>query len=365
MHAIDRLLLDRAEELAARACGNTAPNPPVGAVVASGERVLGEGYHHRAGEAHAEVHALRAAGDAAHGATLYVTLEPCNHHGRTPPCAQAVVDAGIARVVVGAMDPNPRTAGGGVAHLREAGIAVDVVDDPQALALIEPFSVAIRAERPYVALKLAASLDGYIAAQPGRQEWLTGAEARAFVRDLRIAYDAAGVGAGTVRVDDPQLTVRPAHHRLQPYRRVVFCETAPVPNERAIFAPADGYGRTVVLAPAGARAAFAPLEAAAEVVFAGAADCMELDLAAALHALRERGITSLLCEGGPTLAARLLERRLVDRLYWLTAPRLLQGRSAVPALAPVTEGALPGIDVDRVERLGGDVLVSAKVLRDV
>ena len=205
-----------------------------------GARTLGEGFHRFRGEAHAELEAIRSAAAAdLHGATLYVTLEPCDHAGLTPPCTGAVVDAGIGRVVIGAMDPNPRTAGAGVARLRSAGVAVEIAEDSLALALIEDFAKAVRSPQPYLRLKLAASLDGYVAAQPG-STWLTGAHAREYVRELRATHDAVLVGAGTVRVDDPQLTVRPPRSRHRPYVRVVACESAPVPVGRRMFAPSEG-----------------------------------------------------------------------------------------------------------------------------
>ncbi|HTU81557.1 MAG TPA: bifunctional diaminohydroxyphosphoribosylaminopyrimidine deaminase/5-amino-6-(5-phosphoribosylamino)uracil reductase RibD, partial [Candidatus Acidoferrales bacterium] len=258
--AIDRLYLQRAYELAARGLGSTAPNPPVGAVIVSGGRIAGEGYHHRAGEAHAEVNALAQAGEAARGATAYVSLEPCNHAGQTPPCTQALLEAGIARVVAGTLDPNPRTDGRGAAFLRERGVWVDVAEDARARELIEPFGRQVRGQRPYVGLKMAMSLDGAIASEPGVAHWLTSDGVRSFVRELRAAYDAVMVGAGTVRVDDPQLTVRPAHHRERPYVRVVLCETGAVDPNRRVFAAVPGYADTIVLAPAGARTRFAVLE---------------------------------------------------------------------------------------------------------
>ena len=226
--SLDRLYLDRAYELAARGIGSTSPNPPVGAVVVRDGKILGEGYHHVAGAPHAEANALAQAGDAL-GATLYVSLEPCNHVGRTPACAQTVVDAGIRRAVIGTFDPNPRTNRGGVARLREAGIEVEIAGDTRALQLVEPFARAVRDKRAYLTLKMAMSVDGAITSKPGVQEWITGEPERLYVRDLRIAHDAVMVGAGTVRVDDPQLTVRPPHDRLRPYVRVVVCETDSVP----------------------------------------------------------------------------------------------------------------------------------------
>lgn len=358
MTPLDRLYLSRAVELARRALGDTSPNPPVGAVIVRDGRVLGEGFHHRAGDPHAETEAMRAAGDV-RGATMYVSLEPCNHVGRTPACAQTLVDAGIARVVVGIEDPNPKTAGGGIARLRAAGIVVEIAHDAGAQATIDIFTRSVRLTRPYLALKLAMSLDGYITSKPGVQEWLTCEEERAYVRELRIGHDAVMVGAGTVRVDDAQLTVRPPHARRQPFRRIVACESGAVEPASRIFDEVEGYDRSIVLAPAGARATFAPLEGRAEVVYVGDAEATTLDLSAAMRALRERGISSILCEGGPTLGARLLAEGLVDRLYWAIAPRLLSNPDAVPVLAGAHLAAIRReLRFERSERVGDDVVVT-------
>lgn len=330
---------------------------------------LGEGYHHRRGEPHAEVEALRAAAAAGadvRGATAYVSLEPCNHHGRTGPCSEALIAAGIARVVVGARDPNPAAAGG-IARLREAGIDVEVADDAAARDLIERFAFWIAAPLPFVTLKMAMSLDGAIAPHPGGTYAVTGGPARERVRDLRFEHDAVMVGAGTIRIDDAALTVRPHRTRRKPYVRVVVCETDAVPAASRVFAapetaPAGAYARTIVLAPGGRRDRFAALEPIADVVYPGVPDATLLDLGAALRALRERGIATVLCEGGPTLAGRLLERRLVQRIMWFIAPRFLQTPQAVPVLAGADlTRAADGWRFDRVERVGEDMLVSARV----
>jgi diaminohydroxyphosphoribosylaminopyrimidine deaminase/5-amino-6-(5-phosphoribosylamino)uracil reductase len=339
----------------------------VGCVVVRDGATLGEGWHHRAGEPHAEVEALRDArsrGNDPRGATAFVSLEPCDHHGRTPPCTQALVDAGIARVVIGALDPNPKTAGSGARRLRDAGIAVDVVDDHAARALIERFRWTIVHDVPYVTLKLAASLDGYVASRPGEQRWLTGPLARERVRDLRIEHDAVMVGAGTIRVDDPLLTVRPHATRRKPYARIVACETdAFRPESRVLTPPADApggaYRPTIVLAPGGARTTFAALEPLADVVYSGPADATELDLAPALRSLRGRDITTILCEGGPTLAGRLLAAGLVQRIVWFVAPAFLRTDDAVPALAGAGLSDRNGWRFDRIERVGDDMLLSA------
>jgi diaminohydroxyphosphoribosylaminopyrimidine deaminase/5-amino-6-(5-phosphoribosylamino)uracil reductase len=266
--------------------------------------------------------------------------------------------------VISVLDPNPRTAGGGVRRLRESGIAVEVRDDPAALALLERFRWTIVSDRPYVTLKMASSLDGCIATRPGEQHWLTGAPARERVRELRVEHDAVMVGAGTIRVDDPQLTIRPHATRRKPYRRIVVCESDPVSPASRVFAPpadgpADAYARTIVLAPAGARARFAPLEDVAELLYAGDPNVPTLDLEAALVALRERDVTSVLCEGGPTLAGRLLARGLVQRIVWLVAPLFLRGAHAIPVLAGAELDGLDGWRFDRIERLGEDVMLSA------
>ena len=329
---------------------------------------LGEGWHHRRGEPHAEVEALldaRRRRTPVRGATAYVSLEPCNHHGRTPPCSEALIASGIARVVIGARDPNPKTAEGGIRRLREAGIPVEQLALPQAAGLIVPFRWTIAQPLPFVTLKMAMSLDGYIATRASRQHWLTGAAARERVRELRAAHDAVMVGAGTVRVDNPQLTVRPYATRRKPYTRVVVCETDTIAPDSSVLAPpADApkgtYRPTIVLAPAGARRRFAALEARADVVYVGGEAETQLDLREAMLALRAREITTVLCEGGPTLAGRLLEHGLVQRALWLVAPVFLRANGAVPALAGA---AMPGNGwiVTGTERVGDDVLVATQL----
>ena len=352
--------------MAERGRGNTVPNPCVGAVVARADLTLGEGFHHAHGAQHAEVEALEAtrnAGRDARAATLYVSLEPCSHDGLTPACTRAIRDAGIARVVIGARDRNP-VAAGGAERLRDGGVTVDVADDPAAEAIVEDFASALASPRPYLTLKMAASLDGFVAAQRG-STWLSGERARDFVRDLRIAHDAVLVGARTVRIDDPQLTVRPSRARPRPYRRIVVCGSKPVPAEARVFEPVEGYARAVVLALKLYRERFAPLESVADVIYVGDIDATRLDIEAALEALKAREIFSVLCEGGPILAGALLERRLVDRLHWIVAPQLLANKDAVPALARANvAGALPEFRFDRVERLGDDFLLSARFARE-
>jgi diaminohydroxyphosphoribosylaminopyrimidine deaminase/5-amino-6-(5-phosphoribosylamino)uracil reductase len=338
-------------------------------VIVRDGRTLGEGWHHRKGEPHAEAEALRVARDAGEdvrGATMYVSLEPHDHESTMPRCSIAVIDAGIARVVVGALDPNARTHGNGVARMRDAGVAVDVVDDPPSLALIERFAYTIDSVLPFVTLKMAMSLDGFVAPRPGIHR-VTGEEARERVYDLRAEHDAVMVGAGTVRVDDPLLTIRPHRTRVKPYARVVVCETAPLPLASRVFAPPsdaprDSYRPTIVLAPAGLAEAFAPLSEQCEVLLCGELEARQLDLRAAMLALRGTGIATVLCEGGPTLAARLIAAGLVERIVWFVAPEFFAGPDAVPVLNGASLGAIAnGWSFDGVERVGNDLMFTARL----
>jgi diaminohydroxyphosphoribosylaminopyrimidine deaminase/5-amino-6-(5-phosphoribosylamino)uracil reductase len=309
-------LLERALDLAERGRGTTHPNPVVGAVVERGGEVVGEGWHDRAGGRHAEVVALEQAGERARGATMYVTLEPCAHHGRTPPCADAVVAAGIARVVVGAADPDPRTDGRGIARLREAGVEVEVVDDPRARRQNEAWRVWAALGRPFVTLKLAATLDGRVAV-PGTR-WITGEESRRFVHELRAASDAVAVGMGTVRADRPALTARDVGATRQP-RRLAFGR-GPLP---------EGVDLELVDEP----------------------------VADALRRLGSEGVQSLLLEGGPTLATAFLRDDLVDKVLVFVAP-VLAGEGPTILAGPV--GAVRLHDVTSSLH-GDDVLLTAYV----
>jgi len=324
----DRAHLERALELAERGRGTTHPNPVVGAVVVRDGEVVGEGWHERPGGPHAEVVALEAAGDRARGATLYVTLEPCAHHGRTPPCADAVVAAGIARAVVGAGDPDPRTDGGGIARLREAGIEV-VTAEPDLAARAKRQNEAFRtwasAGRPFVIYKAAVTLDGRVAAAGGDARWVSGEESRRRVHELRAASDAVAVGMGTVRAESPLLTARDVDAPRQP-RRLAF-GSAPLP---------DGSELELVDGP----------------------------LPEALARLAREGVQSLLLEGGPTLAGAFLRARLIDKVVLFLAPKLVGGDDAPPLFAgpgaPTLAQAVPlrGLEVGRS---GEDVVLTAYI----
>jgi diaminohydroxyphosphoribosylaminopyrimidine deaminase/5-amino-6-(5-phosphoribosylamino)uracil reductase len=328
--ARDERLMRRALELAARGLGETNPNPVVGCVVARRDRIVGEGYHRRAGGPHAEVLALRQAGARARGATLYVTLEPCAHRGRTPPCAPLVAEAGLARVVVAIRDPDPRVSGRGLGRLRRAGVRVSLgVCAAEAESLNRRFLTAARRRRPFVLLKAALTLDGRIATASGRSKWLTSPAARRQARALRRLHDAVLVGIGTALADDPLLLPEPRTRR--PFTRVVLDTRLRLSPSSRLVRSASSRAPVLVVAaePAPARRRRA-LEARGVTVVTVAASGA-IPPARALAALYARGLTSLMVEGGSEVLGSFLAERLVDEVALFRAPLLLGGRGSVPA----------------------------------
>jgi diaminohydroxyphosphoribosylaminopyrimidine deaminase / 5-amino-6-(5-phosphoribosylamino)uracil reductase len=357
----------RAIDLGLNGRGLAPPNPMVGAVVVRDGNIVGEGWHEGPGTPHAEVRALRAAGDRAKGATLYVTLEPCSHHGRTPPCAPAVRDAGVARVVAGMRDPNPAVDGGGVAILRAAGVEVEEGTlGPEVEELVAGFARHILTGFPLVTLKMAASLDGRTAASDGSSRWISGEAARQDAHGLRSRAGAVVVGAGTAIVDDPSLTVRLGGYRGRQPVRVLVDSRGRTPASRAMFdAAAPTLVATTPHAPAAARAAWAA--AGAEVALFEAARSGGVSLPALVVALGKREIQDVLIEGGPTLAWAALEAGVVDRLVMYLAPKLIGGAAAPGVLSgagvATIADAVP-IELTSVEEIGGDLKVVAVVHRD-
>lgn len=325
--ATDHLLMARALRLAGRGAWTTRPNPMVGCVIAHGEEVVGEGFHQRAGGPHAEVFALQAAGGRARGATAYVTLEPCAHYGRTPPCALALIEAGVARVVAAMADPFPDVDGGGFTLLRQAGIAVEVgLLADQARALNAGFLSRIERGRPLLRVKLAGSLDGRTAMANGESKWITGEAARVDVQQWRARAGAILSGAATVLADDPLLTARPEQGEFLPPLRVVLdarLRTLECARVREGDAPTLYLHDPALTAPVleGAEFAASPLQADGR-----------FDLAAVMALLAARGINEVHVEAGPTLCGALLQAGLVDELLLYIAP-LLMGDSARPLLA--------------------------------
>jgi len=356
----DVLHMRRALELAERGWGQTAPNPMVGAVVVRDDIVVGEGFHERYGEAHAEVNALRAAGERARGSTLYVSLEPCAHVGKTPPCTGAIIAAGVSRVVAAIRDPSP-VARGGVETLRTAGVEVRVgVERERALELNASFFNAQASDRPWVVLKLAVSADGAIADLTGTQRWITGPESRAEVHRMRANADAVAVGVGTLLGDDPALTVRDAPPPRLPPRRVVFDSRLRTPLAANVVRTALDVPTIFVAshnAPSESRVALE--RAGAEVVAANG-------LSDALVLLRQREIRSLFCEGGARLAGSMLAAGLVDRLA-IFRSQMLIGPSRLGAFEfapPRFEDRLSDFPV--VMRRGfGDDELTTYALREV
>ena len=334
---LDSEWMARALRLARRADYRTSPNPMVGCVVAAGGVAVGEGLHERAGGPHAEVVALRAAGDRARGATVYVTLEPCSHHGRTPPCARALIEAGVARVVIAMLDPDPRVQGRGVRLLRDHGVHVDIgVGAEEASELNRAYLHHRLTGRPLVSAKFACTLDGRIATRTGESRWITGEVARRHAHRLRHEHDAVLVGVGTVLADDPLLTARFPGAR-QPLKVVL-----------------DRQGRT----PETARVRLGP---APLLIDSGE------DLPGLLECLGGRGVLSLLVEGGARVLGSFFDAGLVDRVYAYLNPSVLGGERAPMAVAGVGAATLAErtrLARVRSERLGDDILISGDVHRD-
>lgn len=357
--AFDRLAMTRAHELAARGLETTHPNPRVGCVVARGTHIVGEGWHAYAGEPHAEVLALEAAGAAARGATAYVTLEPCAHHGRTPPCVDALIAAGIARVVFAVGDPHPAVDGKGAAALRAAGIGVEAgLMQKEARELNPGFFMRHERGRPFVRVKLAASLDGRTALAGGESRWITGEAARADVQRWRARSSAVMTGIGTVLADDPRLDVRePAGVRRQPLRVVLDTELRTPAHARLLAAP----GEVIVMTCSRDASRHAALAAKGvrivPIVAAGATPAARVDLAAALAALAQLEVNELLVEAGPALAGAFIEAALVDELLLYVAPVLLgpQGRPLAALSEPRSLTDAPRFTIVEQAAVGEDV----------
>lgn len=337
-----------------------SPNPRVGAVIAKGDEVIAVGAHRCAGTEHAEMVALAAAGPRAKGADLYVTLEPCNHFGLTPPCAEAIVAAGIRRVTFGCLDPNPRVRGGGIELLRRAGIQViGGVRGDEAEVLVEDFRKTVTTGQPFVTLKLAQTLDGRLATRTGDTKWVTGPEARAQAHRLRREHDAVLVGIGTVLADDPALTVRLVRGK-SPKRVIVDSHLRTPPKAAALKG-----GALVLCADAPARRRAALENAGAEIVVVPGRDG-RVDLKKGMRALAKRGVLAVLAEGGGEIAGALLGAGLVDHVVLFVSPRLVGGRGAVPSIGGEGVARLAQafrVESVRVGRVGDDLRIEGRVSR--
>lgn len=353
----------RALTLARRGIGHTSPNPMVGAVLVNDTgAIIAEGYHRKAGGPHAEAAALARAGESARGATLYVTLEPCNHTGRTPPCTDAIIASGVRRVVCATADPNPQVAGGGLKRLRQAGIEVLLHDgEREAEELNRAFFTWCRLHRPWVTLKAAMSLDGKVATDAGESKYLTQQRARRHAHELRRTHDAILVGSGTILADDPQLTYRGAARGTDPVR-VVLDSRGRIADVAAIFR-GDSPTPVLVFTTASASTAWerSIFSAGAEVIRVVDDAAGRVSVDAVLAELADRRILSVLVEGGPTVHQSFLRHRLADRWVGYWAPLIIGG-----VIAPSPVGGpgfsltdAPRLTIETVRRLTPDVMVDA------
>ena len=362
----DIKFMRRALELAQMAEGDTSPNPMVGAVIVDGNgNIVGEGYHHKAGQPHAEINALAAAGDKAKGATVYVTLEPCSHYGRTGPCCEALIEAGVKRVVSAVTDPNPLVAGRGLNRLREAGIEVtEHVCEDEAKKLNEKFFFWITHKRPFVSLKYAMTLDGRLAAAGGDSKWITGTEARTYAHYLRKTHDAVLVGKNTVLQDDCELTTRMVEGK-NPIR-IVLDSNAAIPLNAKIL---NGEAKTII-----AVSEAAPQDKLDELQKLTTVEVLKLpqrnghlDLQVLLEKLAAMEITSVLVEGGSEVHGAFNDAGLAERVYAFIAPKIIGGKNAI---GPV--GGIGGTDMGKAlqlhgveyKQLGADFLITGRTERD-
>jgi diaminohydroxyphosphoribosylaminopyrimidine deaminase/5-amino-6-(5-phosphoribosylamino)uracil reductase len=371
---IDLRHLERAIELARLGGAAVSPNPQVGAVIAAGEETLGEGWHRVVGGPHAEVEAIRAAGGRdLSGATLYVSLEPCAHHGRTPPCTDAIRAAGIKRVVVASDDPSEHASGRGLGILRDEGVEVVLADgeiSASARLINQPFRKHARTGHPWVLFKSAMSLDGKVATRAGDSRWISGEASRHLVHEWRSACDVVAVGIGTALADDPQLTARPeslggpAGGPVRQPRRVVFDSLARLPLDSHLVATAHSVPLTVVVSRAAPRAATDSLAGHGVEVLVASGENEPARLRSALAQLGASGVGSILLEGGPRLAGAFLDAGEIDEIRLFIAPIVLGGRSARDPLesegAELVADAVRALTLD-CERHGDDLLVTARL----
>ena len=349
--------------LAKRGLGLTSPNPPVGCVIVRSGKVIGRGYHRRAGLPHAEIEALRRCKKNTRGADMYVTLEPCNHHGRTPPCTEAIIDAGIKRVFVGMKDPNPLVSGRGIRRLESSRIEVITgILEENCRALLEPYIKFVKEKRPFVTLKLASSLDGRIATSTGESRWITGEDSRRFVHRLRSRVDCVMVGGGTVVKDDPELTVRLARGR-NPARAVVDSTLSVPPGARILASAREGPTIFFTTRRSSKKKRKDLEEKGAEVVLVPASED-GVDLKRVMEEFYRRGMVSILIEGGGRLAASAIRAGVVDRVLFFISPCILGG-DAMPAVSELHVkrlGEAPFLRDVKTKRFSRDLLVEGRLI---
>ena len=363
--SIDRNFMRRALELATAARGRTSPNPMVGAVLVKDGKVVGEGFHAFAGSDHAECVAIRDAQGHANGATLYVTLEPCCHYGKTPPCASLIVQAGIRRVVAACQDPNPAVNGKGFEALRAAGIEADVgCLAEEAVRLNEAFFTFVRLGRPFVIMKIAASLDGKIATRTGESRWITGESARHHVHQVRNVVDVVLVGIGTVLRDDPMLTTRLGVEDQRDPARIIVDNLARLPLRAKVINRASTAPTYIAVSEMASQARLEALEREGVQVIRVEESPRRVSLACLLQTLGKMGFLSVMIEGGAEINASALTEGVVDKILLFMAPMLVGGRSSASAVAgegiDTFSQATHLVDV-RIERFDGDILVEGYI----
>lgn len=364
MHYSDDLkYMHRALELAIVARGRTRPNPVVGAVIVNGGEIVGQGYHKQAGTPHAEVHALQQAGLRANGATLYVTLEPCNHYGKTPPCTKAIIEAGIKKVVVATLDPNPRVCGQGMKALTEAGIETTIgIMEAEAQKINEAFFTKIIKGRPFVSLKVAMTLDGKIATYSGNSRWITGEKSRHYVHELRNIYDVIMVGIGTVLMDDPLLNTRLGGVDSRDPIRAIVDSNLQIPLASQIVKSAKEQPTMVFCSKQADKQSEAQLIIQGIEVIRVKGEADKLDIEEIVSIIGHKGYNSILLEGGAGLNTAMLEQRLIDKLYWFIAPKIIGGSQAPgPIGGPgvsIMDDAIK-LDSISINRFGQDIMITA------
>lgn len=362
----DRRYMKLALELAAMARGRTSPNPMVGAVVVKDNNIIGKGYHKKAGTPHAEVHALKAAGADAKGATIYVTLEPCSHVGRTPPCVDAILKAGISRVVAAMTDPNPLVAGRGLEKLRQAGVeVVSGVLESEARHLNEKFLKFITTKRPFVLLKAAMTLDGKIATHTGDSRWVTGEQSRGYVHQLRDEYDAIMVGIGTVLADDPALTTRLADKTGQDPIRIIVDSEGRLPLDARVLTQTSDAPTVVAVTDRAPAYKLGKLEAAgARILHVNQDEQGRVDLNQLMEQLGQREISSIMLEGGAGINSAALAAGIVDKVAMFIAPKIVGGVDATSAVGgqgvEIMNQALE-LENPKVRQFGRDILIEGTI----
>lgn len=325
----DRKFMEHALALAEKACGHTSPNPLVGAVIVRDGEIVGEGYHQQAGAAHAEIHALNQAKELAEGATMYVTLEPCCHWGRTPPCTESVIRANLANIFIAMRDPNPRVAGNGIRQLEEAGIAVHVgICEEESRQLNEVFIKYITTQCPFVILKSAISLDGKIATVSGESQWITSEASRLKGHELRAQVDAILVGVGTVLQDNPSLTVRLPEGQNEDPIRIIVDSRGRTPPGAKVFNPDSNAGTLIAVTANAPLAQIEALRSAGAEVLIIEQEEGRVCLRALMRELARKEITSVLIEGGGEINAAALQAGIIDKLMFFVAPKLIGGKDA-------------------------------------